>query len=115
MQMQKQITAKAIQHYAMIAKDHADIHLDVEAAIQWGYDRPIAHGMYMMGLAQSLYIAEHPSQWITTYAIKFSKSILVDSKVIFHFSVNKSHVEVQVLSTDQDLLLSGHLVVKEIS
>lgn len=113
--MQKQITAKSIQQYASISQDQAGIHLDVEVAVQCGYDRPIAHGMYMMGLAQSLYIAEHPNQWITTYTMTFSKPILVDSIVFFHFVIKGDDVEVQVRSIDQEIVISGNFIVKEIS
>lgn len=112
--MQKKITAKAIQHYAIVSQDQAGIHLDVEVAIQCGYEYPIAHGMYMMGLAQSFYIAEHPNQWITTYTMIFSKPILVDSTVTFHFDMGGNQVDVQVLSASQDLLLSGNFIVKEV-
>ncbi|WP_438350736.1 MaoC family dehydratase [Paenibacillus sp. FA6] len=111
--MKKQITADAIQQYAIASKDTAAIHLNVEAAVKAGYKRPVAHGMYIMGLAQSLYLTKHPSQWITTYHMKFQKPLLVDTVANFDFEVCDDHIHVNVAVESGDVIASGTFSVKE--
>jgi 3-hydroxybutyryl-CoA dehydratase len=111
--MKKRITAEAIQQYAAASKDTAAIHLDAEAATKAGFKRPIAHGMYIMGLAQSLYIAEHPTQWITQYDMKFQKPLLVDVVVIFDFEASDGNVQVTVTAETGEVIASGTFSVKE--
>jgi acyl dehydratase len=57
--MNIRITAEAVRQYALASKDMAAIHISSEAAAEAGYERPIAHGMFLMGLAQSLYLSKH--------------------------------------------------------
>jgi 3-hydroxybutyryl-CoA dehydratase len=111
--MKKRITAEAIQRYAAASKDTAAIHLDAEAAAKGGFKRPIVHGMYIMGLAQSLYIAEHPTQWITQYDIKFLKPLLVDVVVVFDFDACDSNVQVTVTAETGEVIASGNFSVRE--
>ena len=107
--MRKCITAEAIRQYAAASQDLAAIHL-AEA----GFKRPIAHGMYLMGLAQSLYIAEHQTQWITQYDMKFHKPIEVDNVVIFDFSEDDCLVKVTLTTEAGDVIASGAFSVKEV-
>ncbi|OAB44716.1 MaoC family dehydratase [Paenibacillus glacialis] len=111
--MNKHITAEAIQQYAVVSKDTSAIHLNVEAAVKVGYKRPVAHGMYIMGLAQSLYLTEHPSQWITTYSMKFQKPLLVDTVAIFDFEVCDGNIDVTVAIESGEVIASGTFSVKE--
>ncbi len=111
--MKKHITAEAIQQYAATSKDTSAIHLNVEAAAKAGFKRPVAHGMYIMGLAQSLYLTEHPSQWITTYSMKFQKPLLVDTVVIFDFEVCDGHIQVTVAIESGEVIASGAFTVEE--
>ncbi|WP_136605320.1 MaoC family dehydratase [Paenibacillus dokdonensis] len=111
--MKKRITCEAILLYAAVSKDMADIHLDTEAAAMAGFKRPIVHGMYIMGLAQSLYLREHPAQWITTYDMKFHKPLLVDSVVSFDFVDRDGHIQVTVTDENGEVITSGILSVKE--
>ncbi|MFF2754131.1 MaoC family dehydratase [Psychrobacillus sp. NPDC058041] len=112
--MNKYVTAEAIQRYAVVSKDSAAIHIDNEAATRAGYKRPIAHGMYIMGLAQSLYLADHPKQWITEYDMKFQKPLLVDTFAIFDFKSSDCNIEVTVTAETGDVIASGSFSVKEL-
>ncbi|MEC0240272.1 MaoC family dehydratase [Paenibacillus dokdonensis] len=111
--MKKRITYEAIRKYSAASKDMADIHLDTEAAAMAGFKRPIVHGMYIMGLAQSLYLREHPAQWITTFDMKFQKPLLVDSVVSFDFVDSDGHIHVTVTDETGEVAASGILSVKE--
>ncbi|NIK76848.1 acyl dehydratase [Paenibacillus castaneae] len=111
--MKKTITAEAIQRYAAASKDTAAIHLDVEAAVNAGYERPIAHGMYIMGLAQSIYLTEHPLQWITAYSMKFQKALFVDSVAIFDYEVDDDRIHMTVGLESGEVIASGTFSVKE--
>lgn len=112
--MKKRITVEVIERYANVSKDKAAIHLDVEAARKAGFEKPLAHGMYVMGLAQSLYIEEHPTQWITAYTMKFQKPLYVDTVAIFYFEYSGDSVEVTVTEETGDKIAAGTLLVKEL-
>lgn len=111
--MKRRITAEAIRQYAHVSKDDAAIHLNTDAAADAGFKRPIAHGMYIMGLAQSLYIREYPQQWITTYAMKFINPLDVDSDVVFDFEGSIGEISVTVTGEDGEVIASGTLTAKE--
>ncbi|MBY3619642.1 MaoC family dehydratase [Acinetobacter sp. CUI P1] len=112
--MRKCITAEAIQQYAAASQDQAAIHLDEDAAAKAGFKRPIAHGMYLMGLAQSLYLAEHRAQWINQYDMKFHKPIEVDNVVIFDFAEDDCMVKVTLTTEAGEVIASGAFSVKEV-
>ncbi|WP_339245721.1 MaoC family dehydratase [Paenibacillus sp. FSL F4-0243] len=112
--MRKCITAEAIRQYAAASQDLAAIHLDEDAAAEAGFKRPIAHGMYLMGLAQSLYIEAHQAQWITQYDMKFHKPIEVDNVVIFDFSEDDCMVKVTLTTEAGNVIASGAFSVKEV-
>ncbi|OAB40445.1 MaoC family dehydratase [Paenibacillus antarcticus] len=111
--MKKRITSYDIQQYAAISKDTATIHLNIEAAARAGFKRPVAHGMYIMGLAQSLYLIEHPSQWITTYSMKFQKPLLIDTVAMFNFEVCDGNINVNVVIESGEVIASGTFTVEE--
>lgn len=111
--MRKRITDEAIRQYASASKDTAEIHLDAEAAACAGFKRTIAHGMYIMGLAQSLYIREHPEKWITTYELKFLNPLYVDSEVTFDFEDTGGHILVTISGENGEWIASGTMSVKE--
>ncbi|MDQ0088988.1 acyl dehydratase [Paenibacillus anaericanus] len=111
--MNKRITAAAIRQYADVSKDTAAIHLNAEDAAKVGYKQPIAHGMYIMGLAQSMYLNEHPSQWISSYSMKFQKPLLVDSIAIFDFEVCDSTIQVTITVESGEVIALGDFSVKE--
>lgn len=111
--MRKRITSDSVRAYASVSKDTAPIHLEQEAAARAGYKRPIAHGMYMMGLAQALYLTEHPTQWITTFHMKFFKPLLVDTDVVFHFEASDEEVRVTVTANPGEVIAQGAFSVKE--
>ena len=70
--MKKHITRAEVLRYANASNDKAAIHIDDEIAKKAGFERPIVHGMYVMGLAQSIYLKEHPTQWIVRLFYKIS-------------------------------------------
>ncbi|MNO92880.1 bifunctional aldehyde dehydrogenase/enoyl-CoA hydratase [compost metagenome] len=112
--MRKCITADAIRKYAAASQDLAAIHLDRVAAAEAGFKRPIAHGMYLMGLAQSLYIAEHRTQWITQYEMKFHQPVEVDHAVMFDFTNDGCDVKVTLTTEAGEVIASGAFSVKEV-
>ena len=105
---------KQSKRYAAVSKDKAAIHLDVDAARKAGFERPLAHGMYIMGLAQSLYIKEHPTQWITAYNMKFQKPLFVDMVAVFNFERVEDSIEVMVTAETGDKIAAGTFLVKEL-
>jgi 3-hydroxybutyryl-CoA dehydratase len=111
--MKKLITSEAIKQYAVASQDQAAIHLEADAAAEAGFERPIAHGMYLMGLAQSIYLADHPTQWITQYDMKFHKPILVDTVAIFDFKDCDNPIQVTVTAETGEVIASGTFLVKE--
>ncbi|MGX9134276.1 MaoC family dehydratase [Rummeliibacillus sp. JY-2-4R] len=111
--MKKFISSEEIKHYAKVSNDNASIHIDQSAAQKLGFDRPIAHGMYLMGLAQSLYLQTHPNIWIEQYEMRFQQSLLVDQDVEFHFEIQGNHVQVQLSTATQQKIALGTLYVKE--
>jgi acyl dehydratase len=112
--MKKTVTAKQVQYYAQVSKDDAAIHIHAEAAKQSGFERPIVHGMYLMGLAQSLYIKEHPLKWVVRYDMRFQKPLLIDEEVTFRFIEKHNTIEVSLLTNNNDLIALGFFDVKEL-
>lgn len=108
----KLITDEVIRQYATASQDKAKIHFDAEFALRAGFKRPIVHGMYIMGLAQSLYITEHPTQWITTYDMIFHKPLLVDSIATFIFEACDDNIKVTVTEDTSGVIASGTFSVK---
>ncbi|MGG0658555.1 MaoC family dehydratase [Rummeliibacillus pycnus] len=111
--MKKFITTEEIHHYAKVSKDNASIHIDQSAAHQAGFERPIVHGMYLMGLAQSLYLKTHPNQWIQQYEMRFQQSLLVDQEVDFHFEIQGNNVQIHLSTFNQKNIALGTFYVKE--
>ncbi|HEY4431973.1 3-hydroxybutyryl-CoA dehydratase [Paenibacillus sp. PastF-3] len=112
--MRKCITAEAIRLYAAASQDLAAIHLDEDAAAKAGFKRPIAQGMYLMGLAQSLYIEEHQAQWITQYEMKFHQPVEVDNVVMFDYADDDALVKVTLTTEAGDVIATGAFSVKEV-
>lgn len=111
--MKKQITIAHVQQYAAVSKDTAAIHLNIEAAAKAGYKRPIVHGMYIMGIAQSLYLKDHPTHWVKTCCMKFINPLLTDTLASFHFDVCLDHIHVTVTTEQGEIIAKGTFSVKE--
>lgn len=120
--MRKWITAAAIRQYAEASGDMAAIHLDHAAAGEAGYERPIAHGMYVMGLAQSLYLAnldlaslaEHQLPWISASSMRFQRPLLQDTIANFEFVECGEQVDVKVTSEHGEVIATGSFAVKSV-
>lgn len=111
--MRKYVTAEAIRQYAKASKDTAPIHLNNEAAAKAGYERPIAHGMYIMGLAQSMYLTEHQELWITDCSMKFLKPLLADQAVNVDYEACTDEICVTVTLESGEVIAAGTFSVKE--
>ena len=111
--MIRTITQAEVLHYATVSKDQAAIHMDPKSAKRAGFERPIVHGMYLMGLAQSIYIKEHPTHWIVNYYMKFRQSVLVDEEVSFQFEQQQSSVEVSIMTKENRSIAIGNFEIKE--
>ena len=94
--MKKKITADAIRQYADASQDPAAFHINPEAAQKAGFKRPIAHGMYIMGIAHSLYLSENPTQWIQSARMTFVSPLLSESMADFAFEFMNDEVQVTV-------------------
>lgn len=111
--MKKFITAEDIRKYANVSKDTAAIHINPDTAMDAGFERPIVHGMYLMGLAQSFYLKAHPNQWIMQYEMLFKQAILVDQEARFQFEKQGNLVQVTISSREQEVIALGTFNVKE--
>ena len=111
--MKKQITASVIRKYADLTGDKASIHLLEDSARKAGYKAPIAHGMYIMGLAQSIYLAEHQTHWIESYSMQFHKPLVQDSTVSFAYETCDGDIQVTVTAEDSEVIAKGVFSVKE--
>lgn len=112
--MKKTITAKQVLQYAQVSNDMAAIHINAEAAKQAGFERPIVHGMYLMGLAQSMYLKKQPMKWIVRYDMRFQQSLLIDEDVTFRYVAKDNQIEVVILTNNNDIIALGFFEVKEL-
>lgn len=111
--MKKLIAAEAILQYANISQDRAPIHVDAQYAMKAGYKRTVVHGMYLMGIAQSIYLAQNPTKWITMYRMKFEKPLLIDTVASFDFEISGDNINVVITVQSGEVIASGTLSVKE--
>ncbi|MFC3747042.1 MaoC family dehydratase [Paenibacillus sp. GCM10012306] len=113
--LRKRITATAIRKYADLTGDRAPIHLQDEAAKQAGHQAPIAHGMYLMGLAQSIYLAEHPTHWIQSYCMKFHKPLIQNTMAYFGYEACNDEIQVTITVEEEkgEVIATGVFSVKE--
>jgi len=95
--MNRKITNEQIKQYANVSQDFSPIHFPDER----NNHQPIAHGMYIMGLAQSIFLEEHPDYWIVDYEMKFIQPIIVESTITFQFTQRDLDVSVVVCGNDE--------------
>ncbi|WP_018750631.1 MaoC family dehydratase [Paenibacillus sanguinis] len=107
------ITEEALRQYAAASGDVSALHLEPDAAKQAGFERPIAHGMYIMGLAHSLYLSQHPASWIKSSQMTFIRPLLVDTTAYFAYASVDDKVELHVTEEGGDLVARGYLIVRE--
>lgn len=111
------ITKEMIRQYAAVSGDAGSIHLDSDAAFKAGFDRPIAHGMLLMGLAQSMYLSAHPAKWISSYSMKFVHPLLAETAVQFEFSElvgEKETIRITLRAENEEIIAQGTLSVQEV-
>jgi hypothetical protein len=108
------ISEADIRHYASVTKDEAAIHLDAAAARKAGFEAPVAHGMYIMGLAQSLYMKEHRSYWIQSFHMRFEKPCVQGLAVCFRYNAwNHNQIQVTVTSEHGEIIAKGSFSIVE--
>ncbi|RED55157.1 MaoC family dehydratase [Cohnella lupini] len=110
--MKKKITAEAIQQYADASNDPAAFHFDPEAAMKAGFNRPIAQGMYIMGLAHSAYLSMNPTQWIKSARMTFLSPLLSETVVRFEFETLNEEVHVTITGENDEIIASGSFSVE---
>jgi len=66
-----------------------------------------------MGLAQSIYLTENPTKWITMYQMKFEKPLLIDTVASFDFEIRDGNIAVVITVDSGEVIASGTLSVKE--
>lgn len=111
--MIQKVTREQVLNYAKVSKDQAGIHIDPESAAKAGFQRPVVHGMYVMGLAQSLYLIEHPEHWIVSYSMKFQQPLLIEEEVSFFYNKQQDCIEVSILAKENRSIAIGNFEVKE--
>ncbi|MBB6735558.1 MaoC family dehydratase [Cohnella zeiphila] len=109
--MKKKVTAEAIRQYADASRDSAAFHFNPEAAKKAGFKRPIAHGMYIMGLAHSLYLSENPTHWIQSTQMTFVRPLMSESLVDFAFELMNEEVQVTVAEENGEVIARGCFTV----
>jgi len=109
-----QITAEDIRRYAAASQDEAAVHLDAAAARDAGFEAPIAHGMYLMGLAQSLYLKEHRTQWIQAMDMRFEQPCVQGTDVNIRYPAQKQdQIRVTVTTIRGDTIAEGSFTLME--
>lgn len=111
--MRRKITLEEIQRYAVSSGDNAGIHLKDEAAAAAGFVRPIAHGMYLMGLAQSLYLDQRPDCWVNECSMRFQQPLLADTIAAFTFEEQGTQVQVKITAETGEVIAIGDFSVRE--
>jgi acyl dehydratase len=109
--MHKKITDEQIMHYAEVSGDFAAIHFPGRT----DGNAPIVHGMYVMGLAQSLFLQEHPGYWIADYEMKFIRQIAVHSTVSFQFEQKDADVSLFVFGEDGRVCVKGKMKLQKLA
>jgi acyl dehydratase len=95
------VDAALVQQYADASGDRNPIHLHDDAARAAGFDRPIAHGMLVAGLAWSLcaeIIEGSEPNAVRAMHLRFVRPVMVDDTVEF---------EVRRGTTPSDLVVNG--------
>lgn len=105
------ITIGEVIRYAEVSNDFAAIHFTERADGK----KPIVHGMYVMGIAQSLFLKECAGYWITDYEMTFLRPVMVNDSISFHFEQAKSKVTVYVYQAHGQLCVKGSMIIQEIS
>ena len=108
--MKRRITLEAIRRYGKAAKDPAALHFDPETARKAGFERPIAHGMHIMGLAHSMYLSMHPVHWIQSAQMTFRSPLLSGTTVHVEFGYANEQVQVTVVGEHGEIIADGGFV-----
>ncbi len=92
--MRTKITQADIDRFAQASGDRADLHRPKEN------ETPIAHGMYLMGIALSMYNRIRPTRWIRSYEMKFVRPVHAETEIDIRYTETENRIEV-TLSTKQ--------------
>src|SRR5699024_1275026 len=105
------ITIGEVIRYAGVSNDFAAIHLTERADGK----KPIVHGMYVMGIAQSLFLKECAGYWIRDYEMTCLRPVMVNDSISFHLEQSKSKVTVYVYQAQGQLCVKGSMIIQEFS
>ncbi|MPY17580.1 MaoC family dehydratase [Paenibacillus glucanolyticus] len=109
--MEKKITMEAIRLFAAASGDAAAFHTDPEAAKAAGFKGPVAHGMYIMGIAHSMYLSQHSEQWIKSSRMRFMKPAWADTVARFDYDCANHEIQVTVTGENGETLANGSFSV----
>jgi acyl dehydratase len=75
------IAGSDCRHYADASLDDNPLHLDPGAALAAGLDRPIVHGMLMMGLFEQVLANWQPTFRAARLHATFLRPVMIDSVI----------------------------------
>lgn len=113
----KPITQKHIDYYANASGDNNSIHLNTEAAMRLGFPKPVVHGMWAMGLLNTLLHQSFSHAYhLVSMETSFTKPIFVGdhlyvSAKVQEMSGSQLTIKVTGLNQHDDTILKGNIVV----
>ncbi|OWA37431.1 hypothetical protein B9G55_05085 [Saccharibacillus sp. O16] len=99
--MRMKVTQAAIDRFAAASEDHAALHKPKENK------RSIAHGMYIMGAALSMYTKLQPKRWIRCYEMQFVSPVYAETEICMVYNETQSGIEVIVTSEYGETVARG--------
>lgn len=102
------ITEEMIKTYALLSGDENPIHQDYEEAIKYEFNKPVAHGMLVMGLgAQIVNELSDKECSITEYEMNFINPVFVHDSVQLKVEIGSGPDEIKISG-----YVNGKIVVK---
>jgi acyl dehydratase len=77
------VTAVDLALFAAASGDHNPLHLDVAAARQAGFDRPVVHGMFTMANAARLFTQAFGAGSLLALQTRFTGAALLGDTLLF--------------------------------
>lgn len=113
------ITAEQVRDFAALSGDDNPIHLDPEAARAMGFERPIVHGTFVLGIASKVMGRDFPGpgSLAVSLSAKFLRPIPVDSEVTLEVKVAEKlerfrHVKMRIYAyMGGKMMMGGEAVV----
>ena len=112
------ITEEMVKQYELLSGDDNPIHLDVDEARKYHFERPIAHGMIVMGFgAQVVAALAEESCVISEYEMDFLKPVFVNDTVhlIAEDSSDSNYVEIKGIVNGEKVIKGKARYEREMS